>query len=151
MFENRVPEVIIEERSRHIWKYCWTTDYGCTFTSEDHTRPKIGITQHSIIIILYQANPCNHVYYQLQVLYTLFSPILGDWDRYIGDKWQLQIQLLVVADWLLGINTTVMYTILWIWACHVTILTQPDRWCHWWCPHNIIQDLHVEMYVHCMC
>ena len=28
-FENRVPEENFEERSRHMWKYCWTPDYGC--------------------------------------------------------------------------------------------------------------------------
>ena len=87
-FENRVPEEIIEERSRYMWKYCWTPDYGCTFTFGEWL--KIGIIQHSIKIILHHANPCNHVLPTTSLVYTLFSPIPWDWDRYIGDKWQLQ-------------------------------------------------------------
>ena len=64
---------ITEERSRHIWKCCWTPNYGCTFTFGDSTMwPKIGIIQHSIKIILYHANPCNHVLPTTSLVYIVF-------------------------------------------------------------------------------
>ena len=92
-------------RSRYIWKYCWTPDYGSTFTFGDSTMwPKIGIIQHSIKIILHHANPCNHVYITNYKSCIHCFPLFwetGTGTRYTGDEWQLQIQLLVVADWLL--------------------------------------------------
>ena len=87
VLEKKISRDTIKSQVCHwslsVWKYSWTADHAWLyfFTSEDHMWLKIGIIQHSIKPSCIMQTHAT-MYYQLQVLYTLFSPILGDWDRY---------------------------------------------------------------------
>ena len=110
-FVLKVSSVWERSRYMYIWNTaCWTPDHDCTFTFGDSTMwLKKGIIQHSIKIMQTHAT----MYYQLQVLYTLF----------LGQVYQGQV---TAADWLLGINTTIIHIII----CRLAMLCDNYFLCH---------------------